>query len=118
MKLRKQNVFDDFIAAAEWLIAQKYTSPKKLAILGASNGGLLMGAVINQRPELFRAAVVQAGVSTCCGFKSSPLAGTGFPTMDRATIPKSFKALYAYSPLHNIRAGREISRHADHDRRS
>jgi prolyl oligopeptidase len=121
MKLRKQNVFDDFIAGAEWLIAQKYTSPKRLAILGASNGGLLMGAVINQRPELFRAAVVQAGVLDMLRFQKFTIGADWISDYGSSANPEEFKALYAYSPLHNIRAGVKypatLITTADHDDR-
>jgi prolyl oligopeptidase len=121
MKLRKQNVFDDFIAGAEWLIAQKYTSSKKLAILGASNGGLLMGAVINQRPELFRAAVVQAGVLDMLRFQKFTIGADWISDYGSSGNSKEFKALYAYSPLHNIRAGVKypatLITTADHDDR-
>jgi len=120
-KLKKQNVFDDFIAAGEWLIANKYTSREKLAIQGGSNGGLLMGAVINQRPELYRAVVAQAGVMICCAFRNSRLGGLGWRNMDRATMRTSSKTLYGYSPLHNVRAGVKypatLITTADHDDR-
>jgi prolyl oligopeptidase len=120
-KLRKQNVFDDFIAAAEWLIARKYTSSQKLAILGASNGGLLMGAVINQRPELFRAAIVQAGVLDMLRFQKFTIGADWIADYGSSANPKEFKALYAYSPLHNIRAGVKypatLITTADHDDR-
>jgi prolyl oligopeptidase len=120
-KLRKQNVFDDFIAAAEWLIAKKYTSREKLAILGASNGGLLMGAVINQRPELFRSAVVQAGVLDMLRFQKFTIGSGWISDYGSSANPEEFKALYAYSPLHNIRAGVKypavLITTADHDDR-
>ncbi len=121
IKLRKQNVFDDFIAGAEWLIAEKYTSSKKLAILGASNGGLLMGAVLNQRPELFRAAVVQAGVLDMLRFQKFTIGSDWISDYGSSANPEEFKALYAYSPLHNIRPGVKypatLITTADHDDR-
>jgi prolyl oligopeptidase len=121
MKLRKQNVFDDFITAAEWLIAEKYTSPKKLAILGASNGGLLMGAVLNQRPGLFRAAVVQAGVLDMLRFQKFTIGADWISDYGSSANPEEFNALHAYSPLHNIRRGVKypatLITTADHDDR-
>jgi prolyl oligopeptidase len=120
-KLRKQNVFDDFIAAAEWLVAKNYTSPEKLAIQGASNGGLLMGAVINQRPELFRAAVVQAGVLDMLRFQKFTIGSGWIGDYGSSDNPAEFKALYAYSPLHNVRTGVKypavLITTADHDDR-
>ena len=121
MKLKKQNVFDDFIAAAEWLISNKYTSPEKLACNGGSNGGLLVGAVINQRPELFRAAVPQVGVMDMLRFHKFTIGWNWIADYGSSDNPQEFKALYAYSPLHNIRPGVKypatLITTADHDDR-
>jgi prolyl oligopeptidase len=120
-KLKKQNVFDDFIAAGEWLIANKYTSREKLAILGGSNGGLLIGAVINQRPELFRAAVALAGVMDMLRFQKFTIGWAWVSDYGSSDDAEEFKALYAYSPLHNMRAGVKypatLITTADHDDR-
>jgi prolyl oligopeptidase len=120
-KLKKQNVFDDFVAGAEWLIANKYTSPAHLAILGGSNGGLLMGAVMNQRPELFRAAIVHAGVMDMLRFQKFTIGWNWISDYGSSDNPEEFKALYAYSPIHNVRAGVKypatLITTADHDDR-
>ena len=121
-KLKKQNVFDDFIAAAEWLIANKYTSPNKLAIQGGSNGGLLVGAVSNQRPELFRAVVEQAGVMDMLRFQKFTIGWNWIADYGSSEANEAeFKALYAYSPYHNVRPGVKypstMITTADHDDR-
>lgn len=121
MKLNKQNVFDDFIAAAEWLIENKYTRPEKLAIHGGSNGGLLVGACMTQRPDLFGAALPAVGVMDMLRFKEFTIGWawvSDYGTPDNET---EFKALHAYSPYHNLEAGTAypatLITTADHDDR-
>ena len=105
MKTHKQNVFDDFIGAAEYLVAQHWTSPRHLGINGRSNGGLLIGAVEEQRPDLFAAAVAQVGVMDMLRFREFTV-GKGWES-DFGSVdnPDEFKAIYAYSPLQNVKAG-------------
>jgi prolyl oligopeptidase len=104
-KLVKQNVFDDFIAAAQWLIDQKYTRPEKLAIQGGSNGGLLVGAVMTQRPELFGACLPAVGVMDMLRFHKFTEGRTWVDDYGSSDDPQQFKALLAYSPYHNLRRG-------------
>jgi len=103
---KKQNVFDDFIAAAEWLIENKYTNPSRLAINGGSNGGLLVAACMLQRPELFGAVICQVPVADMLRYHKFTVGRYWVPEYGNAeTNPDHFKFLYAYSPLHNVKKG-------------
>jgi len=105
---KKQNVFDDFIAAAEWLIENNYTSPRKLAIRGGSNGGLLVAACMLQRPDLYGAVVCQVPVTDMLRYHKFTVGRYWIPEYGNAEAdPNIFKALYAYSPLHNVKPGAE-----------
>src|SRR5881296_2896295 len=118
---RKQNVFDDFIAAAEYLVAQRYTSTPKLAIAGGSNGGLLVGAAITQRPELFGAALPAVGVMDMLRFHKFTIGWAWVTDYGSADSAAQFPYLYAYSPYHRIRPGTcypaTLVTTADHDDR-
>ncbi|HET6851063.1 MAG TPA: prolyl oligopeptidase family serine peptidase, partial [Pyrinomonadaceae bacterium] len=121
MKLKKQNVFDDFIGAAQWLIENKYTSTPKLAIGGGSNGGLLVGAALTQRPDLFGAAVPAVGVMDMLRFQKFTIGWAWVSDYGSSDNADEFKAIYAYSPLHNIKPGKSypptMITTADHDDR-
>jgi prolyl oligopeptidase len=121
MKDHKQTVFDDFIAAGEYLVAQRYTSIPKLAISGGSNGGLLVGAVLNQRPDLFGAAVPAVGVMDMLRFHKFTIGHAWTAEYGSPDNPEDFQSIYKYSPLHNIKPGAKcpptLILTADHDDR-
>ncbi|CAN5701473.1 prolyl oligopeptidase family serine peptidase [soil metagenome] len=120
-KLQKQNVFDDFIAAAEWLIENQYTSSSKLAIGGHSNGGLLVGACLTQRPALFGACLVGVGVLDMLRFDKFTIGWAWTSDYGSPEQPDEFNALLAYSPYHNVKPGTvyppTLITVADHDDR-
>jgi prolyl oligopeptidase len=121
MRSRKQNVFDDFIAAAEWLIANRYTCREKLAISGRSNGGLLVGAAMAQRPELFAAALPAVGVMDMLRYHKFTIGWAWAGEYGSSDNAEDFSVLHAYSPLHNLRPGTSypatMVTTADHDDR-
>lgn len=121
MKLNKQNVFDDFIGAAEWLLANQYTSPEKLVMAGGSNGGLLVGAVMTQRPELFKVALPAVGVMDMLRFHKFTIGVHWTAEYGSSEDSTDFHNLYRYSPLHNLKAGvaypATLMTTADHDDR-
>ncbi|HWH84781.1 MAG TPA: prolyl oligopeptidase family serine peptidase, partial [Burkholderiaceae bacterium] len=121
MRLSKQNVFDDCIAAAEFLIREGYTSPQRLALQGGSNGGLLVGAVVNQRPDLFRVALPEVGVMDMLRFQKFSVGAAWTADYGSSDDPAQFANLLRYSPLHNIREGSPypatLVTTADHDDR-
>lgn len=120
-RANKQNVFDDFAAAAQYLARERVTSPQKLAISGRSNGGLLVGAMLTQRPELFAAALPGVGVLDMLRFHKFTIGWTWIDDYGSPDDPEDFRALYAYSPLHHVRPGVKypatLITTADHDDR-
>jgi prolyl oligopeptidase len=105
MRDKKQNVFDDFIAAAEWLIREGYTRPERLAITGRSNGGLLVGAALTQRPDLFRAVVCGYPLLDMVRYHRFLVARYWVSEYGSSDDPEQFKYLLAYSPYHNVKPG-------------
>jgi len=120
-KLRKQNVFDDFIASAEWFIANGYTRKGRIAIQGGSNGGLLVGACLTQRPDLYGACLPAVGVMDMLRFHKFTIGWAWTSDYGSSENPEEFKALHAYSPLHNLKPGVSypptLVTTADHDDR-
>lgn len=118
---KKQNVFDDFIGAAEYLVREKYTSPSKLAIRGGSNGGLLVGAAMTQRPELFKVALPAVGVMDMLRFQKFTIGWAWVTEYGSSDKPEQFDYLVKYSPLHNLKKGTKypatLVTTADHDDR-
>jgi prolyl oligopeptidase len=121
MQDKKQNVFNDFISAAEWLIQNKYTSPAKLAVRGGSNGGLLVGAAMTQRPELFAAAVPSVGVMDMLRYHKFTIGWAWVTEFGSSDEPAAFENLLSYSPLHNLKPSTRypstLVTTADHDDR-